>query len=389
MPATNESTPGAAPLNAAPTSQDREVIAAEQDAAWADDATDTASGTDAAAPEKDDADVITDKAALAAAVPAPKPGAAGEKPAGEADAGTDTRTPEEKAAAEAEAAAGETVTPEQKAETYWGKLGNIFPNAKDTVASAKFAGWFAGLSEADKAIAADLDKPDEAVKLMGRYYDDLAAGKVKEPEPPAPPKAFDLTEHITARKIGERKVTLPDGTETTLGELASPSQYGEVLAAVGAITSASEQSVMEQANQLIQGLVDRGVLVTGQRFEQLLEKLGEKDLAGKVADAPALVNTPAFKDFVGKSKLLQAAWATRDADQRADVVALFRADQARAAVADVGGAQRRAQAAKSGLHKGALRGGPAAGTKATGEPTTAEAQDAAWETEIDVEGQKV
>lgn len=381
---------GAAPV-VAPSSQDVETIRSEQDAAWDDTQTDVGAGEvkpDGAA-EAPDADVIVDKPALAGTVPAPKPGDKS------VEAPTTTaaveKTDAEKAAEEAAAkSTPETVTPEQKAESYWKKLTDVFPGAYQVSQSDKFKAWFATLSPADKAAAANLDTPDESVKLMGRYYDDVAAGRVAEPAPPAPPKAFEIGEHIKTRNLDGLKIRLANGEETTLGNMAKPEEFGDIISAMGAMTAASEQNVMSQATALIQNLVDQGVLVTGAKFNQLLERLGEKDLTAKVPDASAITADPKFIEFRDKSPLFKKAWATGDADSRAEVISMFKADKARTTVADAKVTQARTTTAKNDLHKGSLRGGaPGSGRPSEDGKTTAEAQDAAWDTPIEVEGQKV
>ena len=369
-----ESTPGAAPV-VAPSSQDREAIAAEQDQAWADDKTDVGAGEVAAdGAVKEDDGVITDKPGMAAVTPAPKPGAvvAGEsgEPAAKSD---DSKTDE--------AAAAQVVTPEQKAADYWKKVKEVHPDALSVVDTPKFKAWYAGLSDVDKAVAADLDKPDEAVRLMGRFYADVTAGRVKEPEPPAPPKAFEIGEYLTGRKISDLKIKKADGTETTLGAMAAPEEFGEIIGAMGAIQSASEQAIVNHFGGLIQQL-------TG-KIEQLQERLGASDLAAKVPDAPSVVNDPAFAAFRDRSPLLKNAWASGDADQRAEVISMFRADKARATVADASLNQRRSNAAKGDLHRGTLRGGAPGTSRTQDDKTVGQEQDAAWDTPIEVEGAKV
>ena len=370
-----ESTPGAAPV-VAPTSQDREAIAAEQDNAWADDQTDVGGGEVAAdGAIKEDDGVITDKPGMASVTPAPKPGAVvaggaeGEpaKPEGEKPAG--------------EVATDQTVTPEKKAADYWKKITDVFPGATKAVDSPKFKAWYATLTDADKAIASDLDKADDAVKLMGRYYDDVDSGRVKEPEPPAPPKAFEIGEYLTGRNLADLKIKKADGTETTLGSMAAPEEFGEIIGAMGAIQSASEQAIVGH----FQGQIKQ---LTAQ-VAQLVERLGDKDLAGKVPDFSETVKDPAFAAFRDRSPLLKNAWASGDADQRAEVISMFRADKAKSTVADANLAQRRTTDAKNDLHKGSLRGGGSQPRTGAGDATVAEQQDTAWDTPLDVEGAKV
>lgn len=381
-----ESAPGSAPV-IAPTAQDREVIAAQQDAAWDDDKTDTgATEGSPAADAAPDAEVITDKPALAGAVPPPpKPGAkpAEALPAGEPAAGADGKPVK---AEEAAPGADAPLSVEEKSKAYWDKVGATFPGAQDASQTPKFAAWFHGLTDAEKAAAADLDKPDDAVRLMARYYEDLAAGKVKDPEPPGPAPAFDLSSHIAGRNLADVKVKMSDGTETTLGEMSKPEQYGDIIAAMGALTQASENAVMARINDL----VNQGVLVTGRAFNQLLERLGEKDLTAKVPDAPSITSDPKFQSFRDASPLLKRGWATGDADTRAEIISMFRAEQAKGIVAGAAAGQRRTTQAKADLHRGSLRGGaPGSGKPADDAATVAEAQDRAWDTPIEVEGAKV
>ena len=378
---------GAAPI-VAPSSQDVEAIRHEQDTAWEDTTTDVGAGEvkpDGAVADPAEEGVIVDKPTLAGTVPAPKPGAASEvvaKPEGEV---ADGEKKEDEAAAD-----GETITPEQKSEAYWKALTDIFPGALQASQSEKFKSWFATLSPADKAAAANLDTPAESVKIMGRYYDDVAAGRVAEPQPPAPPKAFEIAEHIKSRNMDGLKIKLANGEETTLGAMAKPEEFGDIIAAMGAMTDAAEKSVMSQASQLIQNLVDQGILVTGAKFNQLLERIGEKDLVAKVPDAPAITTDPKFIEFRDKSPLFKKAWASGDADSRAEVISMFKAEKARTTVADARVNQSRTTSAKNDLHKGSLRGGaPGAGRPANDDKSVAETQDAAWDTPIEVEGQKV
>lgn len=371
-----ESAPADAPV-IAPTAQDREVIDAEQNAAWNDDKTDVGGGevVPDGAPAAD-ADVITDKPALAGTVPPPKPGAAAEtapeeKP-GEVKPGDEP--PKEEP----------PESPEKKAEVYWATVAKTFPKAAEVSQSQKFAMWFDGLTEAEKADARDLDKPEEAVKLMGRFYEDVAAGKVPEPPPPGPAPAFDLSAHLTERGIGERKLKMADGTETTLAEMSKPDQHGDIIAAMGAMTEASEQAIMGR----IQDLVNRGVLVTGQAFNALLERIGDKELSGKVPDSAAVTSDPKFKAFRDASPLLKKAWNSGDVDSRAEIVKMYQAESAKAKVADAAAGQRKTAASKAGLHSGSLRGGSTSPDKG-GESTVAEDQDKAWDTPIEVEGAKV
>jgi hypothetical protein len=381
---------GAAPI-VAPSSQDVEAIRQEQDTAWEDTTTDVGAGEvkpDGAVADPAEEGVIVDKPTLAGTVPAPKPGAAAEAPAkpdGEAAPDGAKKEGEDETPV-----ASETVTPEQKAEAYWKALTDIFPGAYQASQSEKFKAWFATLSQADKAAAANLDTPAESVKIMGRYYDDVAAGRVAEPEPPAPPKAFEVAEHIKARNLEGLKIKRADGTETTIGEMADPNEFADLIAAMGVMTNASEQSVMNQAQAMINRLVESGVLVTGAKFNQLLERIGEKDLVAKVPDAPAITTDPKFIEFRDKSPLFKKAWASGDADSRAEVIAMFKAEKARATVADARVSQSRTTSAKNDLHKGSLRGGaPGAGRPANDDKSVAETQDAAWDTPIEVEGQKV
>ncbi|MEI7879849.1 MAG: hypothetical protein WCI95_03130 [bacterium] len=375
-----ESTPIAVPV-IAPSSQDRAAIESQQDAAWADDTTDT--GADRPAPESDvvpaeEEGVIVDKPALASSVPAPKPGK--------------TETVDEPAKTDevkTEEITTETVTPEAKAESYWKKLTEVFPGAYAVSQSDKFKSWFANLSPADKAAAANLDDPDASIKIMGRYSDDVVAGRVAEPQPPAPAKAFEISEHIKTRNMDGMKIKLANGEETTLGAMAKPEEFGDIISAMGAMTEAAEKSVMSQATQLIQNLVDQGILVTGAKFNQLLERLGEKDLTTKVPDASTITNDPKFIEFRDKQPLLKKAWAAGDADSRAEVIAMFKADKARNTVVDTTTTQRRTNAAKNDLHKGSLRSGGAQGKTGDDGKSVSEQQDAAWDTPLEVEGQKV
>jgi hypothetical protein len=373
-----ESTPIAVPV-IAPSSQDRAAIESQQDAAWADDATDTGGDTPAAdgSVSSDDEGVIVDKPGLSGAVPAPKPGARDEGPAA-SDKAEDEVTPE-----------SETVTPEAKSESYWKTLSGVFPNASAVSQSDKFKSWFASLSQEDKAAASNIDDPDASIRIMGRYSDDVMAGRVADPEPPAPPKAFEIAEHIKARNMDGLKIKLASGEETTLGAMSKPEEFGDIIAAMGVMTDAAEKSVMSQATQLIQNLVDQGVLVTGSKFNQLLERLGEKDLTTKVPDASTVTSDPEFIKFRDKQPLLKKAWAGGDADSRAEVIAMFKADKARNAVSDTAAGQRRTNSAKNDLHKGSLRSGASQGKSGDEGKSTAEQQDAAWETPLDVEGQKV
>ena len=368
-----ESTPGAAPV-VAPSSQDREAIAAEQDQAWADDKTDVGAGEVAAdGAVKEDDGVITDKPGMSAVTPAPKPGAvvAGEKD----DEGADKEKTDEVVTGEP------VVTPEKKAADYWKKVKEVHPDALSVVDTPKFKAWYSNLSDADKAVAADLDKPDEAVRLMGRFYADVTAGRVNEPEPPAPPKAFEIGEYLTGRKISDLKIKKADGTETTLGAMAAPEEFGEIIGAMGAIQSASEQAIVNHFGGLIQQLTSK--------IEQLQERLGANDLAAKVPDAPSVVNDPAFAAFRDRSPLLKNAWASGDPDNRAEVIAMFKADKARATVADASLNQRRSNAAKGDLHRGTLRGGAPGTSRTQDDKTVVQEQDAAWDTPIEVEGAKV
>ena len=382
MDRNTESTPaGAPPPVVAPTSQDREAIAAEQDAAWADETTkvDDVSSTPAEPGEAAEPGVITDKPGLAAAVPPPKAGepVTPEKPEAEPAKKPDVepeKKPDERPA--------ETVTTEQKAERYWKRVTEVFPGAVAAVDTPKFRAWFAGLSDADKAIAADLDKADDAVKLMGRYYDDVAQGRVKEPEPPAPPKPFEIADYLKDRNIADLKIKTQEG-ETTLGDMAKPDEFGPVIGAIGAMTRASEQAIVSHFQPQIRALEAT--------VRQLQERLGAQDLAAKVPDVAEVTNDPAFAGFRDRSGLLKRAWASGDPEQRAEVIAMFKAEKARSVVADAGAGQRKTNAAKNALHAGSLRGGaPGAGRpSAEGEKSNAEQQDAAWETPIDVDGQKV
>lgn len=370
-----ESTPIAVPV-IAPSSQDRAAIESQQDAAWADDATDT--GADATAKTdgattSDDEGVITDKPSLAGAVPAPKPG----------------KGDEDDPTAKTDEGAGETVTPEAKSESYWKKLTEVFPGAHAVSQSDKFKAWFANLSAEDKAAASNIDDPGASIRIMGRYSDDVVAGRVAEPELPAPPKAFEIAEHIKARNMDGLKIKLANGEETTLGDMSKPEEFGDIIAAMGVMTDAAEKSVMSQATQLIQNLVDQGILVTGSKFNQLLERLGEKDLVAKVPDASAVTGDPKFIEFRDKQPLLKKAWAGGDADNRAEIIAMFKADKARSTVSDATASQRRTSAAKNDLHKGSLRSGASQAKGGDDSKSTAEQQDAAWDTPLDVEGQKV
>lgn len=372
-----ESMPIAPPVSGATSSAD---LAAE-DAAWNDTATDTGAGVvdkpaDEVTPEEEG--VIVDKPVIAAVIPPPKPGKAAPDAA---DKGEGDAVESDKAGNDA------VVTPEAKSEKYWKKLTDVFPGAYAVSQSEKFKSWFASLSPADKAAANNLDDPDASIKIMGRYSDDVNSGRVAEPQPPAPPKAFDISEHIKSRNMDGLKIKLSSGEETTLGSMAKPEEFGDIISAVGAMTSASEQNVMNQATQLIQNLVDQGILVTGDKFNQLLERLGEKDLAGKVPDAPAIVSDPKFMEFRDKQPLLKKAWASGDAESRAEVIAMFKADKARNTVTETSSAQRRTSAAKNDLHKGTIR----SGAQPRGEEGKSEAEQeaAAWDTPIIVEGQKV
>ena len=362
----------------APSSQDRAAIESQQDAAWADDATDTGADVAVKTDGAVDEGVITDKPALAGAVTAPKPGK-GE----EADLAA--KTDEVKAGE----GAGETVTPEAKSESYWKKLTEVFPGAHAVSQSDKFKAWFANLSAEDKAAASNIDNPGASIRIMGRYSDDVVAGRVAEPEPPAPPKAFEIAEHIKARNMDGLKIKLANGEETTLGAMSKPEEFGDIIAAMGVMTDAAEKSVMSQATQLIQNLVDQGILVTGSKFNQLLERLGEKDLVAKVPDASAVTSDPKFIEFRDKQPLLKKAWAGGDADNRAEIIAMFKADRARSTVSDTTASQRRTSAAKNDLHKGSLRSGASQAKGGDDGKSTAEQQDAAWDTPLDVEGQKV
>jgi hypothetical protein len=375
-----ESTPIAVPV-IAPSSQDRAAIESQQDAAWADDATDTGGDTpaaDGAVTPAEDEGVIVDKPALSGAVPAPKPGKTESVDA-------PVKTDEEKT----DEVAAETVTPEAKAESYWKKLTEVFPGAYAVSQSDKFKAWFASLSPEDKAAAANLDDPDASIKIMGRYTDDVVAGRVAEPTPPAPAKAFEIAEHIKARNMDGLKIKLANGEETTLGAMAKPEEFGDIISAMGAMTEAAEKSVMAQATQLIQNLVDQGVLVTGTKFNQLLERLGEKDLTARVPNASAVTNDPKFIEYRDKQPLLKKAWASGDADSRAEVIAMFEANKARNTVADTAAGQRRTNSAKNDLHKGSLRSGGAQGKTGDEGKSASEQQDAAWDTPLAVEGQMV
>jgi hypothetical protein len=370
-----ESTPGAAPV-VAPTSQDREAVAAAQDAAWADDKTDVGAGEvapDGGTPPE--TDVITDKPGMASVTPAPKPGVAvgGEKPADE---------PAEPVKADEAAEVVEAVSPTEKADAYWKKLSEVFPGATNAVETPLFKAWYETLSPADKAAAADLDKPDEAIRLMGRYYDDVTNGRVKEPAPPLPPKPFEVSAWLAERGMSELKIKRADGSEIALGDMAKPEEFGEVIGAMGAMTRASEQAIVAHFQGQIQQL-------SGQ-VSQLLERLGEKDLAAKVPDASEVVKDPAFSEFRNRSALLKNAWASGDPTNRADVIAMFKAERAKATVTDTAAGQRKTNAAKNALHSGTLRGGvPGSGRPAADDKTVGEQQDAAWDTPLDVEGQKV
>ena len=392
-----DSAPGAATPVVAPTSQDVETIRQQQDAAWDDD-TDVGAGevkNDGAAgdAEPTDSDVIVDKPALAGGVlPAPKPGAAA--PAAvvkaEGDEGKPVTAEKEDESASTTGNAPVVKTAEQKSQEYWVKVSDAHPTAYADSSTPQFMAWFNSLSPADRAAASNMDKPEESVKLMGRYYADLRSGKVYEPAAPAAPTAMDVAEFLKTNNLSGRKIKLANGTETTLGDMAKPEEFGDLLSAMGAISAASEEVVMNKATQLIESLINRGVLVTGDMFAQLKERLGDKDLAEKVPDASAIAADPKFQPFISKSKLLQNAWASGDPEQRAEVINMFKAEKAKDTVSAATTTQKKVNAAKNAVHSGTLHGGAPNASKAGDEgKSTGELQDQAWDTPIDVEGQKV
>lgn len=392
-----DSAPGAAaePV-VAPSSQDVEAIRSEQDAAWDDTSTDVDAGEvkpDGAAAEPNAPDVIVDKPSLAGGVvPPPKPGAtaaAAVKPDAEATPADDGKPKSEEGAPKPDDAPP-VVTTEQKTQNYWAKLAEVHPTAYADTRTPKFRAWFEALSPADKAAAANLDKPEESIKLMGRFYADDRAGKIADPQQPAAPTAMDVSEFLKANNLAGRKIKLANGTETTLGEMAKPEEFGDLLAAMGAIGSATEEIIMSKATKMIESLIHRGVLVTGDKFAELVARLGDKDLSEKVPDASTVTADPKFQEFVQKSKLFQNAWASGDVEQRTELINLFKAESAKTVVATVAAGQKKVSAAKNAVHAGTLRGG-APGTPKTGDEgkSTGEVQDQAWDTPIDVEGQKV
>ena len=394
-----DSAPGAAAPVAAPTSQDIETIRQQQDAAWDDD-TDVGAGevkNDGATgdAEPTDPDVIVDKPALAGGVlPAPKPGAAAPAPAAvvkpEGDDGKPVTAEKKDEGASATGDTPVVKTAEQKSQEYWVKVSEAHPTAYADSNTPQFMAWFNSLSPADRAAASNMEKPEESVKLMGRYYADLRSGKVSEPAAPAAPTAMDVAEFLKTNNLSGRKIKLANGTETTLGDMAKPEEFGDLLSAMGAISAATEEVVLNKATQLIENLITRGVLVTGDMFAQLKERLGDKDLAEKVPDASAIAADPKFQPFISKSKLLQNAWASGDPEQRAEVINMFKAEKAKDTVAAVTVTQKKVNTAKNAVHSGTLHGGAPNASKAGDEgKTTGELQDQAWDTPIDVEGQKV
>ena len=387
----------------APSSQDLAEVSSQQDSAWADENTDTGSA-EAGAPDggidKPDADVITDAAKIKNVIPAPggKGASAVVPPAKVDDAAAGAiLTAEQQAAKDATdeaarvAAGTATLTDDQKREAYWIRLRSVFPGADQLPQDPKFLAWLNAQSPSDREAASSLDKADDALKILGRYHDDLRSGRVKDPEPPAPPKPFEISEHVTSRKWGDIKVKLANGDETTVGDMAKPENYGDVLAAVGAMQAESEKSLSAALQNTIGQLIDRGYLVTGAQFNQLLARLGEKDLVAKVPDAQNVAADPKFGEFLKTSKLYAGAWASNDPDQRAEVINVFKAQQARSTVDATAGGQRKTRDAKAGLHKGSLPGGSTAGGRVAdeGQKTAAEEQDAAWDNPLEVEGMKV
>ena len=361
------------------------VNSAAVDKAWADEKTDLGMGESAGAGippiEREEEDVIV--------VPpgAKKPSVTGEAPevpGKEAPPAVEEPGKEKPVAAAETPPAAEVKTDDQKLSDYWNKITGTpgFANAAQVCRTPKFQAWFQSLTPTEQSAANDLDHPDQAVAAMGRYYQDLADGKVQEPPPPAPPPAIKALEYLKESGLDQVKILDDSGKEVSLADLAKTDAEGYGGELFGAMSAFSQHSINQanlNAQQLIRTLIENGTLVTRQEFDRVRKRFDDGELFDQDPLALAESAKPEFDAFLKSSKLAARAWASGEVEDRVEAVNLFRKVQATAAVGAQTEAQRRAAAAKGSLHKGSLRGGQAVARKpGEGEETPEQQVERAW-----------
>ena len=355
------------------------VHTAETDAAWADktdlhiDDEKPAAAPAAAAtqPEEEtEGDVITDKPGLtdAAQAVAEEPAAA----PGEDGKPVEAK-PDEKPAEEVPPASDQ----EQLA-SYWKRVGEVFPAAFKETQTEQFLAWFEGLPPNEQAEAADPKNPEAAVRVMGKYYEDRAAGRIKAPVQSAP-KVFNSEDVVKGFAGADIKLTVMvagNPVEKTVGAIIA--EYGEFGAASLLAQQAGRDPLVAEINRLRQEL------------GQIRGSLQSRELDAKEAGASAVANSQAFQEFKSKSKLMSKAWAQGSAEDRLEILGLFRAANAKVTVDGAAEAQRKARDKKANLQYGTIRGQPARpGPAKKPEDMTPEelqqAEEAAWADKVGTE----